>query len=223
MELNALTNLLNYRVKVEQQEIGKVADFIVDINKWTLLSFIARRGIWPFTKRYQISIEQLEEIDHERRQLKLSLKLETLEDPTQDQIISMSRSIANFFRWGIYRYRHYYRMPVNRDAVQVRAVYDFHRVSQRVEADSSQTAAIRLKNVIDYQVRTRDKKFIHVKDFVLGFEKNAEKVRYLIFGSRQNKAFLPIEWIESINIQNARMNVLKSQRMLLDGPYSMTI
>lgn len=222
MELNAFTNLLNYQVQVEQKEIGKVADFI-DINRWTLLSLVSRRGIWPFTKRFQIAIEQIDEIDQENRQITLGLKKENLEDPTEDQIIQIRKSIANFFRWGTYRHRYYYKIPANWNAVNVRAENDFYSAPQGVETTSRQTSAIRLKSVIDYLVHTRDNEFVRVKDFVLDFDQNAEKIRYLIVGSGQNKAFLPIDWIEYINTDEERMDVFKSQKMLLNGPYSMTI
>lgn len=107
MELNAFANLLNYQVQVEQVEIGKVADFIVDINRWTLLSLITRCGIWPFTKKFQVAIDLIEEIDHENRQIILGLKKEILKDSIQAQFISTSDSLANFFRWETYQYRHY--------------------------------------------------------------------------------------------------------------------
>ena len=221
MQLKAYKQLKKFDVLSETKKIGKVADFIIDKNNWMVSSVLVKRGIWPFTTQFEIPVKHIIEINKEDHTIRLDLSkdiLTTLEiNPTR----KLSDRLSNFFRWGTYRYRNYYQMPINKDSVQIREAQKVSPVTEEeVVVEQEQVIEKSLGDVKNLIAKTEDNYEVEIKDFILEMDKANTRVQYLVVGEDEDKGFVPLNWIQQISFTKNSLQLNKSRQMVLQGPYA---
>ncbi len=221
MQFKAYKQLKKFDVLSETKKIGKVADFIVDKNNWMVSSVLVKRGMWPITTQFEIPVKHIIEINKEDHTICLDLSKEFLTSLEINPTRKLSDRLSNFFRWGTYRYRNYYHMPINKDSVQIREAQKVSPITEEeVVVEQEQVFEKSLGDIKNLVAKTEDNYEVEIKDFILEMDKANTRVQYLVVGEDEDKGFVPLNWIQQIRFTENSLQLNKSRQMVLQGPYA---
>ena len=76
--LRSSSELLGYKIKTEDGEIGSISDFVIDDGDWTICYIVVDTGKWFSGKEVLISISRLKSVEWATQEASLGLKTETI-------------------------------------------------------------------------------------------------------------------------------------------------
>lgn len=224
--LRQAKDILGYKIRARDGEIGQVDDLLFDDESWTVRYFVVETGGWLDRKRVLIAPEAVERPDWPVRELPVTLSQEqvrTSPDIDAKQPISRQRELdyRRHYAWPIYWGGGMYPMvpgvwpaaglyPAN-PAEPVRG-----EVRERVAKQESHLRSER--EVSGYKVDTADGQVGHVDDFLLDEENWA--IRYLLVDTSDwlpgKNTLLPpaavasVSWVDGSILARATKDELKN-------------
>lgn len=105
--LTNLKDILGYRLKATDDEIGRVRDFYFDDRQWAVRYLVADTGNWLRGRKVILAPASLGEPDPVEKEIPVSLTTEQIEQsPSIDEDKPVSRQhekqIAGYFNWPVY-------------------------------------------------------------------------------------------------------------------------
>ena len=79
LHMHSAKEVLGYKVKGTDGELGSVADFILDDQNWTLRHVIVETGHWPMGRKHIVSMKKIVGFDWSNRRIEIALSAAEIE------------------------------------------------------------------------------------------------------------------------------------------------
>jgi uncharacterized protein YrrD len=213
MALRSLKELEHYVVSASDGDVGKVADFLIDDETWTLRYLVVATG--GFLSRHEVLVtpRAFREVDWATERLSLNLTKASVEhspDIDTHKPVSRQREEELHTYYGYPRYWEYaevWGVGASPALMAAEAAADIPRPnSDQTDADNHLRSA---KEVRGYTIQATDDAIGHVEDFIAA-DDNWE-VRYLVVDTSNwwlgKKVLIAPEWANRISWEERNVYV----------------
>ncbi len=221
--LRSASEMIGYRLRAEDGEIGECQDLLFDDRLWTVRYMVADTAGWLTDRKVLISpialaapawSEREFAVRHRRSEIENSPILESELPLNRD---FERRSAAHYGQlpywigdrmWGLHAFPN--------------QLYSLARAeAAAIETPASDQRTLRsLKEVTEYQVQASDGPVGHIADFLL--DDKDWSTRYLVIKGdsrlRKNWALIPPRWVESANWRDRQLRVDLTRSSWQDAP-----
>ena len=209
-----------YHLQATDGEIGKVKDFFFDDVSWIVRHVIADTGSWLASRRVLISPHAIQQVDHERRLLHVSLTRQQIEDspPIEaDQPVSTQREMEyyKYFGWP------WYGTDIVGAPLYPVGLPSIPPVTDQLDAGERGDPHLRsIHEVNGYHIHAIDEALGHVDDFYL--DEDSWTIRYLLLDTKNwgagKRILLSPRWIERVSWQDREVFVNLSADAIRHAP-----
>jgi hypothetical protein len=227
--LKSVEELKRYTVQAIDGDVGSVAEFYFDDEKWTVRYLVADTGSWLMGRTVLISPLALGKVDWNSRELWVNMNKERVENSPgieTDKPVSRQHEI-NYHDY--YGYPYYWTGPYLWGPFYYPASYPGYAaggpsaVEKEFAAAKQQQTDVHLrstKEVTNYYIEASDGDIGHVEDFLIDDE--SWTIRYLVIDTRNwwpgKKVLVSPEWIRSINWRDSKVHVDLTREAIRNGP-----
>jgi hypothetical protein len=222
--LRSLHHIKDYKLKARDDEFGRVLDFLIDDEYWTVRYMVANTGRWLPGRKVLISPVSLKEPDWESREFAITMTREQIEDaPALETDAPVSRkyemdwhdTVGYPYYWGFSYPWAYGPTPWDlMKADQVRG--------NSIDRDigEGESALRSVEEVRHYRVSASDGDIGHVDDFIMDDETWA--VRYMVVDSRNwlpgQKVLVAPDWLGTIDWASSSIETTLSCEAIKASP-----
>lgn len=212
--LNSVKSLKGYRLKCTDGEIGEADEFYFDDRFWVIRYLVASIGQDSLKKQVLISPYALREVTREEKNIYVKLTKKQVEDgPSVDADKPVTRQFEedyyHFFGWPVYW---------NGSSILENAGKN---TEQQPDTGRTWNPNLRgTKYVIGYKVYAEEGEMGRVEDFIIDDE--TWEIRYLVISLGKwfadKKVLVSPRWIESINLDELKVNVNLKMNEVKESP-----
>ncbi len=218
--LRSLKECLGYTIHAIDGDIGKVSDFYVEPESWTVRYLVADTGKWLPGQQVLIYHDALQQPDWFKQIFQVNLTCEQIENSPpieQDQPVSRKKEIELFryYNWDPYWY---YSAPAMLPTDMVEPVSpppDLSSKPEVEEGDENKLGIRSFNEVKGYSIAATDGDIGYIEDWIVNDEEWV--IRYWVANTRKwlpgRSVLLSPDWVEEINWgeSKAHMNLTKEQ------------
>jgi hypothetical protein len=210
--LTSVKELLNYRLRAVDGEIGRLADVYFDDREWTVRYLVADTGSWMSDNHVLISTYSVSPAEPSNQQFSVDLKRKQIEDsPVIDKNVPVSRqqekSLSEHYNWPVYW------LGVSRVGTPMSVP------SYSEEQDMEASHLRSTKEVMTYHIRAMDGELGHVEDFLIDDDWN---LRYMIVDTKNywtgRKFVVAPDWIRTITWDGQMVHVGMQRQEITEAP-----
>jgi hypothetical protein len=240
--LRSVNELSGFKIVGLDGEIGEVAGFYFDDERWALRYIVVNVGKWLASRQVLVSTLAVTQVDRENRQLQVALTKNQVEkSPDIDTRQPISRQIETDFA-DYYGYPHYWGSPLLRgveerpalaaqqslgalaDAATPNAASAGHSTAKgkgaTVRVVSADVHLRSTQEVSSYTIAATNGEIGHVEDFIV--EDESWVIRYLAIDTRNllpgKKVMISTQWIAAVDWAQAKVHVLLSREWVEQSP-----
>ena len=222
--LRGVKDLEQYAVSAIDGDIGHVADFLLDDERWTIRYLVVETGGLLDRREVLISPMSFRNVDWAARRFHLGLTMDEIRhSPSVDTDKPVSRqheeALSRYFRYPAYwGCSNVWGMGLYPGALAAKEWNDTpERNADQVAGDVHLRSA---NEVRGYHIQGSDDAIGHVADFLVDDE--TWIVRYLVIDTRKwwsgNEVLVSPEWIETVSWEERKVHVALSRRAVKDSP-----
>lgn len=214
--LRSVRDIIGYRVKATDGQIGTVKDFYFDDEAWTVRYIVLDTGHWLPGRRVLISPESVGEPDWQREILPVNMSRQKIdESPDVDLERPVSRQkqsqLSTYYDWT--PYWGYMGPVVGLGTTKVGEADP----AMDHEPDEHLRSA---REVCHYRIHASDGEIGHLQDFIVQTE--GWVLRYLVVDTRvwlpAKKVLVSPAWIERVDWPTAEVYVDLERETIKNGP-----
>ncbi|MCC3144961.1 PRC-barrel domain-containing protein [Halanaerobium sp. Z-7514] len=228
--LRKLNELKAFKVQGKEEELGEVSDFYFDQDHFILRYLVLDTDCWLKKEQTLISTDEIEAIDHNKKEIKTTMRAEALENgPSleKNQPISkiMEENVVDYYDWPLYwASTSSGGVPTIPAGTKMREkLFDFETLTdeekqaKEEELDSNLRS---LNEISGYEIQAVDKSFGKVKDLFV--DEEDWLIRYLLIDTRKilpsKKVIIAPEWVRHISWDKKQIFVDKSKKEIKNAP-----
>ncbi|MBN1557686.1 MAG: PRC-barrel domain containing protein [Lentisphaerae bacterium] len=197
--MRSLSELMGYRMDVEDGKIGKAHDFLFDDQAWTIRHLVVDTGTWLPGRQVLIAPQALGEPDWDKQLFPVSLTKAQIEDSPSldaDQPVSRQQEME-LFRY--YAWTPYWGAGMMGPYAQPAGLAVPREPEPGSAADDTHLRSVR--HVQGYHIAAADGEIGHIEDFIAADENWV--VRYIVASTRNwlpgRKVLLAPDWLKDID------------------------
>ncbi|HAM38616.1 MAG: hypothetical protein A2474_05660 [Elusimicrobia bacterium RIFOXYC2_FULL_34_12] len=223
--IRSVKDLIDYKIRAKDGDIGKVSEFYFDDERWTIRYLVADTGNWLSEKHVLISPAAFyDKPDWNKKEFPVILTKKMVEDsPSIEKDKPVSRikeqRILEYYDWPIYWYPTLFS-TVSPTIIPVKKVIP--------DTKEEETCIRSTKEVIGYSIHAKDGDIGHLHDFLI--DDRNWKIKYIIVDTRiflpGKKILIPPNWIKEVSWIKNSVYVDLMRETIKNAPhydYSITI
>ena len=210
-----IKNLIGFKLKETDGEIGNIEDFYFDDITWKVRYLVVRTGNWFTGRKVLISPKSLQKMDWENEEFQVNLTQEQIKNsPDIDTEKPVSRQqeeqLYNYYPWGTY-----WGADPDEHAAGIFSAMPSDLYNSEVESSSVAQNIVQLENddrhlrstdnVTGYKIHATDGEMGKVVDYII--DVSNWKINNLVVETGSwldsRKVLLPVEWIKEVNWDNS--------------------
>ena len=204
--LRSLKDLEHYKVSATDGDVGGVANFLLDDERWTIRYLVVKTGSFLNERRVLISPISFREIDWAAGRFHIALTIDKVKNsPDVDVDRPVSRRHERDY-YGYYGWPYYWGAWINPTAADYEAPGDGHLRSAQ---------AIR-----GYHIQGSDDSIGHVDDFIVDDE--TWRIHYLVVDTGNwwlgKKVLVAPQWAKSVSWEERNVHVSLSRQAIKNCP-----
>lgn len=207
MSMRFCNHELGKAVQLKDGEMGRLTDFIVASNDFTIREVKVHTGIWPFTKDYSLPPELVNFLKSDSEHVFLDLSEEELKTRYKEPPKQRSDARTDFFAfeepWGIpYSWSREDSITFGHEAEGPITGYETESYDEPHDLITLYSLAALCRS----ELALRDESIAKVVDVLI--EPVRMQARYVVcqgFTSGQKTLLLPLEWLSTIDLENYRV------------------
>jgi hypothetical protein len=227
--LNKVKTLEGYKLHSLDGEIGKVKDFYLDDQHWTIRYLVAETGTWLTSRQVLISPYALTGVAKEDKEIAVNLtKLQIEKSPSLDTEKPVSRQFEQAY-YGYYGWAPYWGGPSiwgsytypYRPGSYPYVVSERERESKLARDEQEWDPHLRSTHAVTgYHIQATDGEIGHVSDFIV--DDKSWTIRYLIVDTRNwwpgKRVLVSPNWIERVSWDDSKVFVSLSRENIKLAP-----
>ena len=222
--LRSVNEIIGYKIKASNGEVGKVADFLFDDRQWTIRYLVADTGSWLVDRLVLISPHSLGEPEWKSQEFGVKLSKEQVKkSPKIENDLPISRQheieLAKYYGWPDY----WSRMGT---AFGPGPVLSMQKITSHYDTSTEKTEEeydlhLRSTNeIMKYNISATDGELGHVHDLIVDDEK--WQIRYFVVDTKKilpgKKVLCDINWIQTVDFTKSKLDVQLSQDSIKNSP-----
>jgi hypothetical protein len=222
--LRSLEDLARYRVSATDGDIGSVADFLLDDERWTIRYLVAETGDFFDERRVLISPISFRQAEWLTHRFHLALTMDKIKNsPSVDVDKPVSRQHErDYFRY--YGYRHYWGdagpWGMGEDPSLLAASTWNERPAEHCDEQTGDVHLRSARELRGYHIQGSDEAIGHVEDFIVDDE--SWGIRYLVIDTSNwwlgKKVLVAPHWASRISWEESKVYVDLSRQAIKDSP-----
>lgn len=222
--LRSLKSLERYDVSATDGDIGSVADFLLDDQRWVVRYLVVETGDLLERERELISPISFRKVDWSTRRFHVVLTVDAVSNsPSVDVDKPVSRQHErDYFRY--YGYPYYWNAPgIWGTGIYPGSLGDVGRNETPTEQSDQPAGDVHLRSageIRGYHIQGSDDPIGHVADFIVDDETWA--IRYLVIDMSNwwfgKKVLLAPQWAERVSWEERMVYVNVTRQAIKDGP-----
>lgn len=228
--LRSTKEIIGYKILALDGEIGKVADFYLEEEAWTIRYLVVDIGFWILGRKVLLSPAALGKPDWNSQVFPVKLSKNQIENsPDIDTYKPVSReheiSLGNYYRWPFYWTQLHTMAAAPFVSPVALKEMDSKRQDEhaKIQPDSDASAQYKLRSfqeLVAYQVEGLDGSLGHVHDFIVDDE--TWIIRYLVLDAdetaRGKKILISPLWLRSVSYDEELVRIDLSQDSVVHSP-----
>jgi hypothetical protein len=228
--LRSTKEIIDYKILALDGEIGKVADFYLEEEAWTIRYLVVDLGFWILGRKVLLSPAALGKPDWSSQVFPVTLSKDQIEkSPDIDTHKPISRaheiSLGNYYRWPFYwsQLHSMAAAPIVSPIAVKESDVDRQDERAEIEPDPDESAQYKLRSfleLVNYQVDGLDGSLGQVHDFIV--DDDTWIIRYLVLDAdelaRNKKILISPLWLRSVSYQEESVQIDLSQDSVIHSP-----
>ncbi|MFZ0545827.1 MAG: PRC-barrel domain-containing protein [Candidatus Promineifilaceae bacterium] len=231
--LRSIKELIHYKLKAIDGEIGQVNDFYFDEQSWTIRYLIADTGTWLTGRKVLIAPEALKQPEWAEEQFPVALKKEAIENSPSieaDKPVSRQHEIelSEFYGWSPY-WRYWSQNPTMGTPILMTSVHPPTTKDIGVDPAGSINKIVETHNdpylrsineVRGYHIQALDDEIGHIDDFIVNDE--TWRIQYMVIDTRNllpgKKVLIAPTWVTSVEWEESLVTVELHKDTIKNSP-----
>jgi hypothetical protein len=222
--LRSLKDLEQYKVSASDGDVGGVADFLVEDERWTIRYLIAKTGGFFHERRVLISPVSFGKVEWSSQRIDLALTRDKIKDSPS---VDTAKPVSRQHEWDFYRYYGYaYYWGYSGlwglgDYPGLLGAGEYSPESaERLDHSPGDVHLRSVNAILGYHIEGRDGAIGHLADFIIDDE--TWEIRYLVIDTSNwwlgKKVLIAPHWASSVSWDDRKIQVNVSRQFIQASP-----
>jgi PRC-barrel domain len=222
--LRSLKDLEGYTVSASDGDVGRVVDFLVEDQRWTIRYLVVETGGFFNERRVLISPVSFGKVEWSTRRVELALTKDKIKNAPS---IDTNQPVSRQHEWNFFRY---YEYPYYWGYSGVWGIGAYPRLlgtgdiyadsAERLEHASGDVHLRSVNEILGYHIQGKDDAIGRLDDFIVDDE--TWELRYLVVDTSTwwfgKKALLAPYWASSVSFADRKIQVDVPRQFVKNAP-----